>query len=220
LNITEITKKYQALPQIKSIVKALALNKKTFTKGLKGSSASVVIGTVFIEGKKNMLITLSDKEQAAYFYNDLQTILGNEQVEFLPSSYQRSIQYGRTEGANILLRTDVLNKISNATDKIAVVTYPEAIMEKVITPERLISNTFSITVGDALSMEFVVELLSEYEFERSDFVYAPGQYSVRGSLIDVFSFAGEEPFRLDFFGDVIDSIRISVLHPQSAILNP
>jgi transcription-repair coupling factor (superfamily II helicase) len=220
LNISEITKKYRTLPEIENIASALTHNQKIFISGLKGSSAAAVLGTIFIQGHKNMLITLTDKEQAAYFYNDLQVILGDEPVEFLASSYQRSMQYGRTDSANILLRTEVLNKISNSSEKIVVVTYPEAIMEKVITPERLLSNTFTIKKEDALSMDFVIELLTEYEFERSDFVYAPGQYAVRGSLIDVFSFAGEDSFRLDFFGDIIDSIRIFDLESQLTKSNP
>ena len=214
MKILEIKNRYLELPQLTEIHQALEKKGKAYLTGLKGSSAAMLVGSFFTKNNRNLVITIADKEQAAYFYNDLQTIVGNDLVEFLPSSYQRSIQYGRTDSSHILLRTDVLNKISNVTEKLLVVTYPEALMEKVLAPERLTSNTFAIKTGDSLSMDFILELLTEYEFERTDFVYEPGQFALRGSLIDVFSFAGEEPFRIDFFGDKVDSIRYFDIETQ------
>ncbi len=208
LNLNQILGTYNSRNDIASIANKIKTGyEKIFLKGLKSSAAAFVAGAVFSGLKKWMVFTLNDKESAAYFYNDLQHLLGNDFVEFLPSSYQRSIQYGKAESSNILLRTDVLNKALSTDSPLIIVTYPEALMEKVIAPEKLQSNTFTIKQGDMLSRDFLIELLTEYEFERADFVYEPGQYAVRGSLVDIFSFAGDEPYRIDFFGDQVESIR-------------
>ncbi|MDA3893720.1 MAG: transcription-repair coupling factor [Salinivirgaceae bacterium] len=215
MNLLQIKSSYTNLPLVSKIAKVLERdNQKVILKGLKGSSSAFVLGNTFSLSNKWHLVVLDDKETAAYFYNDLQNIIGNNKVEFLPSSYQRSIQYGKPESSNILLRTDVLNKIATAENPFIIVTYPEALMEKVIAPESLKSNTFAIKKGDNLGRDFLIEVLNEYEFERTDFVYEPGQFAVRGSLIDVFSFAGDEPFRIDFFGDEVDSIRIFDIENQ------
>ncbi len=215
MELQQILNTYKTLPQIKQAKNQLSVSgAKLFLKGLKASSQAVVTGALFSESDKIFVITLNDKEEAAYFYNDLQNIVGEEFVEFLPSSYQRSIQYGKVENSNILLRTDVLNKISTSAQPIIIVTYPEAFMEKVIAADSLKANTFTIKKGDTLDRDFVIELLTEYEFERTDFVYEPGQFAVRGSLIDVFSFAGDEPYRIDFFDNEVDSIRIFDIETQ------
>ncbi len=209
MEISKLLNGYAQLPEIKSIKELV--DKKPgqliSLKGLKGSSPALVLAAAFQQTGQPVLIVENDKESAAYLYNDLQTVLGESRVEFLPSSYQRSVQYGRTESSHILLRTDVLSKLTSANNQLIVVTYPEALMEKVIAPEKLASNTFVIHKGHQLSRDFLTELLHEYGFERVDFVYEPGQYAVRGSLVDVFSFADELPFRIDFFGDEISSIR-------------
>ncbi|MBR2196075.1 MAG: transcription-repair coupling factor [Salinivirgaceae bacterium] len=174
----------------------------------------MVLGAAFRLQRRSMVLVEADMESAAYLYNDLQTILGTADIEFMPSSYQRSMDHERTDSSNILLRTDVLGKVASAQSPMIVVTYPEAVMERVVSPEKLASNTFVISKGDTLSHDFLVELLHDYGFERVDFVYEPGQYSVRGSIIDVFSFADEMPFRLDFFGDDVDSIRTFDIESQ------
>ena len=200
---------------VKSLVQALAGKQAVVSlRGLKGSSVAMVVGAAFNAAQRTMVLVEADMESAAYLYNDLQTILGRADVEFMPSSYQRSMDHERTDSSNILLRTDVLGKVASAQSPMIVVTYPEAVMEKVVSPEKLASNTFVISKGDTLSHDFLVELLHDYGFERVDFVYEPGQYSVRGSIIDVFSFADEMPFRLDFFGDEVDSIRTFDIESQ------
>ncbi len=215
LDTSQISNSYKSLQSVIKVVNSIKSDKNNiYIDGLKGSSAASVIGTVFLQTQKWFVITLNDKETAAYFYNDLQNIIGDSNVGFLPSSYKRSIQYGKAESSNILLRTDILNKVATADAPFVIVTYSEALMEKVISPDRLKSNTFTIKKGDALNREFIIELLAEYEFERTDFVYEPGQFAVRGSLIDVFSFAGNEPCRIDFFGDEVDSIRIFDIENQ------
>ncbi len=214
MNTNNILAKYKQHSAIKSIVDYHKTNNHGFVKGLKGSSPAMIVGAVFENSNQSFCIVHNDKEAAAYFYNDLQNILGENKVEFLPASYQRSIQYGKVNRNNILLRTDVLSKVSTNQNPVIIVTYPEALMEKVISKEQLVSNTFTIRKDDKLSMEFVVELMEEFEFERTDFVHEPGQYSVRGGLLDIFSFAGEEPFRVDFFGDEISNIRIFDIENQ------
>ncbi len=215
LEPTQLISEWEGHRGVKSLVQALAERQAVVSlKGLKGSSVAMVLGAAFRLQRRSMVLVEADMESAAYLYNDLQTILGTADIEFMPSSYQRSMDHERTDSSNILLRTDVLGKVASAQSPMIVVTYPEAVMERVVSPEKLASNTFVISKGDTLSHDFLVELLHDYGFERVDFVYEPGQYSVRGSIIDVFSFADEMPFRLDFFGDDVDSIRTFDIESQ------
>lgn len=215
LEPTQLISEWEGHRGVKSLVQALAERQAVVSlKGLKGSSVAMVLGAAFRLQRRPMVLVEADMESAAYLYNDLQTILGTVDIEFMPSSYQRSMDHERTDSSNILLRTDVLGKVASAQSPMIVVTYPEAVMERVVSPEKLASNTFVISKGDTLSHDFLVELLHDYGFERVDFVYEPGQYSVRGSIIDVFSFADEMPFRLDFFGDDVDSIRTFDIESQ------
>jgi transcription-repair coupling factor (superfamily II helicase) len=215
LSFSQILNRYKTLPEIDSIIESVDTdNSPLFLKYLKGSSVALVLGAVFLATKKRFVLTLNDKESAAYFYNDLQNIIGEKSVEFLPSSFKRSVQYGKSESANVLLRIDILNKIITSKEPFIIVTYPEALIEKVIASDSLKKNTFTINKGDLLSRDFITELLYEYEFEQTDFVYEPGQFAVRGSIIDVFSFSGDEPYRIDFFGDEVESIRIFDLETQ------
>lgn len=179
---------------------------KIHLQGLVGSSRSILTSLLSEEIPKTFVICLNDKEEAAYFYDDLNILLPKSQVLFFPSSYKRSVNYQTIEQENIILRTEVLNRLK-AENQLLIVTYPEALVEKVISGEGLASYTFQVTKGDKLSIEFVNEVLFEYGFERVDFVYEPGQYSIRGSIVDVYSFSSEDPYRLDFFGDEVDTIR-------------
>ena len=184
-------------------------------RGLAGSSASLV-GSV-LAGKINspLIFILNDKEEAAYFYDDLNNLNTDRQVLFFPSSYRRSVQYNHLEQENIILRTDVLNQLRDER-RLSIVTYPEALIEQVVSQESLTSNSLKVTKGDKLSIDFLDEVLYEYDFERVDFVTEPGQFAVRGSLVDIFSFAGEDPYRIDFFGDEIDSIRSFDIETQNS----
>lgn len=219
-NAQILLKKYENFSQVQDLVELLKKNTQISINGIKGSALAMIIGSCFSSLSKHFFVVKNDKEQAAYLYNDLQQIVGKSKVEFLPSSYRRSAQYGSVESANILLRTDVLSKLTDKDTPSIIVSYPEAIMEKVIAPEHLKSNTFTIKKGDLLNMNFTIELLYEYKFEQVDFVYEPGQFAVRGSLIDVFSFAGDEPFRIDFFGDEIDKLRIFDIETQLTLSEP
>ncbi len=176
-------------------------------EGLTGSSKSLCIAHAFSQTQVTHVVLIPEKEDAAYLYNDLVSVTGGDAVFFYPSTFKRSIQYEQTEPANIVLRTEVLNHLASGKRKSIIVTYPEAVMEKVISRRNLKKNTLTITKGDRLSLEFIEEMLSEYNFERVDFVYEPGQYAIRGSIADIFSFSADLPYRIDFFGEEVDSIR-------------
>ena len=206
----EIAKLYSAHPALTGLCAAVANDAKASRiriSGLSGSSGALVTSCVFQITQLTHLVILPEKEEAAYFYNDLVALLGDDSVFFFPSTYKRSVQYEQTEPANIVLRTEVLNHLASGKRKGIIVSYPESVMEKVISRRNLKKNTFSISKGDKLSIEFLEEVLHEYNFERVDFVYEPGQYSIRGSIADIFSYSADMPYRIDFFGEEVDSIR-------------
>ncbi len=153
------------------------------------------------------LFILGDREEAAFFFDDMQVLGREDDLLFFPSSYKRNIWHDHIDNENIILRTDVLNKLSGKEKKYLVVTYPEAVMEMVVSETGLQKHTLQVKTGEKLSISFINELLFEYGFERVEFVFEPGQYSIRGSIIDIFSYSNEDPYRIDFFGDVVDSIR-------------
>ena len=175
-------------------------------RGLIGSSRSLVTAAVFEETALTHLVLLPDRESAAYFFNDLQQILG-DRVFFFPSSFKRGFQTGIKDNQGLLSRTEVLNQLSGRARKFIVVSYPEAVSEKVVNKKYLEKNTLKLSVGEQVNMDFILDLLVEYEFERADFVAEPGQFSLRGGLIDVYSFSSDHPFRIEFAGDKVGTIR-------------
>ena len=184
-------------------------------KGMAGSLDAVFASAILKATKGNHLFMLTDRDEAAYFFNDLQNLLGKEVLLF-PMSYKKPYQYEEIENANVLMRAEVLNKLNPApTDGLLMVSYPEALSEKVVNKRSLQANTLTIRAGEKLDTNFVEELLQTYEFEKTDFVYEAGQFSVRGGIIDVFSFASEYPFRIDLFGDEVESIR--KFNPESQL---
>jgi transcription-repair coupling factor (superfamily II helicase) len=174
---------------------------------LLGSSLAFTIAEVFRTSEKPFLIILNNKEEAAYFLNDIEQILGNKNVLFYPGSYRRPYQIEETDNANVLLRAEVLNRINSQKKPAVIISYPTALFEKVVTKKELDKNTLKIAIEDQISLEFVNEVLFEYEFNRVDFVSEPGEFAVRGGIIDVFSFSNDEPYRIEFFGDEVDSLR-------------
>ena len=174
---------------------------------LLGSSLAFKTAEIFRKTEKPFLIILNDKEEAAYFLNDIEQTLGNKNVLFYPGSYRRPYQIEETDNANVLLRAEVLNRINSQKRAAIIVSYPTALFEKVVTKKELEKNTLKIGLEDQISLEFVNEILFEYEFNRVDFVSEPGEFAVRGGIIDVFSFSNDEPYRIEFFGDEVDSIR-------------
>ncbi|WP_215241287.1 transcription-repair coupling factor [Dyadobacter helix] len=177
-------------------------------KGLVGSLDAVVCAAVQQKKRKPSLYILTDREEAAYFQNDLQNLLGQTEVLFYPTSYKRPYHYEEVDNANVLMRGEILNKLNvTKAGPVQIVTYPEALFEKVINKRSLQANTFQVKVGEKLDPSFLTEFLNSYGFEITDFVFEAGQFSVRGGILDVFSFASEHPFRIELFGDEVESIR-------------
>jgi len=204
-----IVNHYKKSAKITQVLEELQHEKHHFQiTNLAGSSLSFVISESFKEAEKPFLLIFNDKEEAAYYLNDLEQLLGEKNVLFYPGSYRRPYQIDEVDNANVLLRSEVLNRINSQKKPALIVTYPDALFEKVVTKKELEKNTLKIAVGEQISLDFVNEMLFEYHFNRVDFVTEPGEFSVRGGIIDVFSFSNDEPYRIEFFGDEIDSIRI------------
>ena len=204
----EIVNQYQESAKVKQILNQIQRdNNHIQITNLVGSSMSFVISETFKKDKKSYLLIFNDKEEAAYHLNDLEQLLDQKRVLFYPGSYRRPYQIDETDNANVLMRSEVLNRINSRKKPVIIVTYPEALFEKVVTKKDLEKNTLKLAVSEKVSLDFVNEILFEYNFNRVDFVTEPGDFSVRGGIIDVFSFSNDEPFRIEFFGDEIDSIR-------------
>lgn len=216
---------YEQSPKLKQIVQALNKQKtKLYLQHLAGSSLSFVISNSFKQLERPYLLICNDKEEAAYYLNDLEQILGNknksasrDDVLFYPGSYRRPYQIEETDNVNILLRSEVLNRINSRKKPAIIITYPDALFEKVVTKRELERNTLKLHVGEQISLDFVNEMLFEYHFNRVDFVTEPGEFAVRGGIVDVFSFSNEEPYRIEFFGDEVDSIRSFDIESQLSI---
>jgi transcription-repair coupling factor (superfamily II helicase) len=203
-----ITQTYLQTLQLQNLQTAIAQSEtKVHLKGLVGSSFSITISENFKTAERPFLLVFDDKEEAAYYLNDLEQLINDKDVLFYPGSYRRPYQIEETNNANVLLRAEVLNRINSRKKPCIIVTYPDALFEKVVTKKELEKNTLKISVGNKLSIDFVNEVLFEYKFKRVDFVTEPGDFSVRGGIVDVFSFSHDEPYRIEFFGDEVDSIR-------------
>ena len=185
--------------------------------GLVGSAMSFAVAEAFKFSELPFLLVLNDKEEAAYHLNDLENILGDKNVLFYPSSYRRPYQIEETDNANVLLRSEVLNRINSRKKPSLIITYPEALFEKVVTRRELEKNTIKIALNEQVSIDFVNEALFEYRFKRTDFVTEPGEFSVRGGILDVFSFSNDEPYRIEFFGDEVESIRTFDVETQLSL---
>ena len=222
MKVRDFIKVYREDPTIQVIAEKVKPNEKTQLqfRGLVGSLDAVIAASLYAINKQTSIFVLHDKEEAAYFHNDLQNLLGNKEILLFPSSYKRPYQFDETENANILMRAEILNRINHkeASGEL-IVTYPEALTEKVINKRSLKSNTLSIKVGEKLDVAFLNELLGSYDFERTDFVYEAGQFSVRGGIVDVFSYANDLPFRIELFGNEIDSIRSFDPNTQLSVEN-
>lgn len=206
----------QALYAGHQSVKALeaVLNDKSvkniFAEGLCASAAPLLFSTWALPSERPLqpfVFILDDAEEAGYFYHDLTQILGNSDVFYFPSSFRRAVKFGQRDAANEILRTEVISRLSGGNLPQFVVTYPEALAEKVVSRQVLSNQTLVLHAGERVDITFVEETLFAFGFKRVDYVYEPGQFAVRGSILDVYSFSSEYPFRVDFFGDEVDSIR-------------
>ncbi len=185
--------------------------------GLSGSAKALSVGKLFNQMDKNILCVLRDKEEALYFVNDLKAISDSPKILFFPFSYKRSLKEKREDNSSVVLRTEVLNKLQKSDSEYIVVSYPEALLEQLISKDAFKESILDIEINQKLDVDFINELLQERDFDRVDFIYAPGQYSIRGSLIDIFSYSNELPYRIDFFGDEVESIRTFDIKNQLSI---
>ena len=213
--LQDIAKQYGRSPQANALFDLL--KKKSvhslFLQGLVCSSASMFFGSLQNRLKRTVLFVLDDAEEAGYFYHDLTQILGQESVFFFPSSYRRAVKYGQRDAANEILRTEVLARLS-AGNQIYIVSYPDALAELVVSKQHLDEKILKLSVGQQISQIDVVHQLRDFSLQEVDYVYEPGQFAVRGSIIDVYSYSCEFPFRIDFFGDEIDTIRTFNIEDQ------
>ncbi len=208
MSATLISQTFEQSLQLQKLEKAIAQSQaKTHLQGSVGSSLSFIISNAFKNAEAPFLCVFNDKEEAAYYLNDLEQLLGDKNVLFYPGSYRRPYQIEETDNANVLLRAEVLNRINSRKKPALIITYPDALFEKVVTRKELEKNTLKVSTNDTLSLDFINEVLFEYQFQRVDFVTEPGEFSVRGGIVDVFSFSNDEPYRIEFFGDEVDSIR-------------
>lgn len=209
MTIKELQQHYAAHPNtnaLASLIKDPGVN-HIYCAGMRASSASLFFSSFLPGAQQPFIFILGDLEEAGYFYHDLTQISDAENVLFFPSSYKRAIKYGQKDPANEILRTEVLSRIQKNPEGVCVVTYPDALAEKVISREELNEKTLKLHTGEQVDISFIREVLESYGFEYVDYVYEPGQYAARGSIIDVFSFSSEYPYRIDFFGSEVDSIR-------------
>ncbi|WP_158846290.1 transcription-repair coupling factor [Algibacter sp. L1A34] len=213
-----LSQTYLQTLQKQNLQTAVAKNEnKIHLTGLVGSSLSFIISSIFKEADKPFLMVFDDKEEAAFYLNDLEQLCNDKDVLFYPGSYRRPYEIEETDNANVLLRAEVLNRINSQKKPAIIVTYPDALFEQVVTRKELERNTLKVAVNDNLSIDFVNEVLFEYQFKRVDFVTEPGEFSVRGGIVDVFSFSNDEPYRIEFFGDEVDSIRTFDVETQLSI---
>lgn len=216
MTITELQQRYATHPNVEAI-SGLLKNpsvRTLFCGGLCASAASLFSSVLVQRGEFPFVFILGNLEEAGYFYHDLTQVLGTEKVLFFPSSFRRAIKYGQKDAANEILRTEVLSRLQKGEEGLCVVTYPDALAEKVVSRKELGDKTLKLHTGENVDTNFITEVLRSYGFEYVDYVYEPGQYAVRGSIIDVFSFSSEFPYRIDFFGDEVESIRTFEVETQ------
>ncbi len=219
MGIEDLKKRFFASPNIDlfDFGPDLAVPVRHRLKGVSGSALSFILAAGFKKYDVHHLLVFNDREEAAYFYNDLQNLISPNRVFFFPHSdkkpYDRhdvpeeEYRGKKKEGESGLMRAEVLNAINTRKRHFVIVTYADALSEKVVTKQQLSKNTLAIKIGDELSQDFVNEMLQELEFERVDFVYEPGQYAIRGGIIDIWSFSNDKPYRVELFGKEVDSLR-------------
>jgi transcription-repair coupling factor len=221
LDIQDIKQLYAKAPGTVALCKLLQENRGSniFLQGQQASATPLLFAAVTTEIKQTFLFVLQDADEAGYFYHDLTQVMGTQNVLFFPSSFKRSVKYGQRDSANEILRTEVLARVSardnQATESLLIVSYPEALSELVVSKQHLDERRLSLKTGQQqIDITDIAHKLREYGFQEVDYVYEPGQYSVRGSILDVYSFSCENPFRIDFFGREIDTIRTFEVQDQ------
>lgn len=221
MNITEIQRLYASAAQAGALLPLLN-EPSVRTVSLEGLLASAA--ALFFSGLSDrlscpVLFVLPDADEAGYFYHDLTQVLGEAQVLFFPSTYRRAVKYGQRDAGNEILRTEVLSRLSsygkrNVKSTLFVVTEPSALAELVVSKKQLDARTLQLSVGETIDVVEIEKTLREFGFKETDYVYEPGQFAVRGSILDVYSYSCDMPYRIDFFGDDIDTIRTFEIESQ------
>ena len=216
MNIQDLERLYARLPQVSALAKEVEKSsvRAIFLEGLLGSSAPMLFASMVSKYKSRLLFVLQDAEEAGYFYHDLTQLLGSRDVLFFPSSYRRAIKYAQRDAASEILRTEVMARLAQQDALLYVVTYPEALAELVVSKKSLDSRTLVLEKDQTIDVTDIAKTLRDFGFREVDYVYEPGQFALRGSILDVYSFSCEYPYRIDFFGDDIDSIRTFEVEDQ------
>src|SRR5690554_1124685 len=214
IDITRLQQRVEKHPNVAAAGSVLGKVNVLSVAGLQGSSRALFSVGLFRKLPRTYLYLLNDAEAAGYFYHDVTQVMGSSHVLFFPSAYKRAAKYGQLDAANQVLRTEVLTRLQDGDAPLLIISSPDAVIEKTVSGEHLKENTLKLSVGEQVDPTFVSEVLDSYGFQYVDYVYEPGQYAVRGSILDVFSFAGEHPYRIDFFGDEIETIRAFDLESQ------
>ena len=236
MSVRDLLEQYQNTPRLFQLVDRLsfAQPQKIYLKNLQGSSSQFVVAAAFLHpscSQLNHLIILNDAEEAAYFHNTLENLTEALDIFYFPSSFKNRKNYQLLNSSHVMLRTEALTKIASppaplpglrgeqqhSVNRKVLVTYPEALFEKVVKPSTLSSNIIHIKSGDRLNVEELLMKLADYGFERTDFVYEPGQFAIRGGILDIYSFGNEKPYRVELFGNDVDSIRI--VDPETQLVN-
>lgn len=217
-NIEKLLQRYAESSNVKEIISSCSQEKQAriLCSGLIGSQSTFINAAISLQKDVSQIFIAQDKEEAAYIQNTLANLLESKSILFFPDSFRRPLQFEEINSNNVLQRTETVNKVNvkNGRDSI-LVTYPEALFEKVVDPAILDAQKISISVGESLDVDTAVELLVEYGFERVDFVYEPGQFSIRGGIIDIFTYGNEWPYRIELFDDEVESIR--TFHPTTQL---
>jgi transcription-repair coupling factor (superfamily II helicase) len=213
MNLNRLLEQYQNSPHLFQLADRLsfAQTQKLFLKNLQGSSSEFVVSAVFMHPgcqQLNHLVVLNDAEEAAYFHNTLENLTNALDLFYFPSSFKNRKNFRLLNSSHVMLRTEALTKLSIGGNRKIIVTYPEALFEKVVLPKTLSNNIISIKTNDTIKPDSLMDLFVMYGFERTDFVYEPGQFALRGGILDIYSFGNEKPYRVELFGNEVDSIRI------------
>jgi transcription-repair coupling factor (superfamily II helicase) len=219
MKLEDLEKVYAKLPQVAALANEIGntATRRIFLEGLLASSAPMLFGSLAAKCKAPILFVLQDAEDAGYFYHDLTQLLGTRQVLFFPSSYRRAIKYGQLDSASQILRTEVMTQLSIVNCQLYIVTYPEALAEMVVPKQTLNARTLVIEKDQQVPVGDVTKQLRELGFKEVDYVYEPGQFALRGSILDVYSYSCEYPYRIDFFGDDVDSVRTFQVEDQLSL---
>ncbi len=192
---------------------------RLFLPGMIGAQACFVLAGTYLNDNRNMMLVASDKEEAAYLQNNLSGLLESKTILFFPDSFKSPVAFEEINKNNVLMRAETVNKLISHKSGNIIVTYPEALFEKVVAPKVLKKSKIEVTLNEKLDVDFLTEMLAEHHFERVDFVYEPGQFSIRGGIVDVFSFGNDQPYRIELFDDEVESIRTFDISDQLSIKN-